>query len=77
MEEKRNLMLHDLEKKDLKTFAIKQEKIKMLEERRKINQQNYENRKAMKEKLKEILKEQQYGENEQNEENIFNKLING
>ena len=29
----------------------------------------------MKEKLKEILKEQQYGENEQNEENIFNKLI--
>ena len=77
MEEKRNLMLQDLEKKDLKTFAIKQEKIKMLEERRKINQQNYENRKAMKEKLKEILKEQQYGENEQNEENIFNKLING
>ena len=77
MEEKRNLMLQDLEKKDLKTFAIKQEKIKMLEERRKINQQNYENRKAMKEKLKEILKEQQYGENEQNEEKIFNKLING
>ena len=77
MEEKRNLMLQDLEKKDLKTFAIKQEKIKMLEERRKINQQNYENRKAMKEKLKEILKEQQNMENDQNEENIFNKLING
>ena len=77
MEEKRNLKLQDLEKKDLKTFAIKQEKIKMLEERRKINQQNFENRKAMKEKLQEILKEQQNMENDQNEENIFNKLING
>lgn len=77
MEEKRNLKLQDLEKKDLKTFAIKQEKIKMFEERKKINQQNYENRKAMKEKLQEILKEQQNMENEQNEENIINRLING
>ena len=57
LEEKRNLKLKSLEKKDLKDFAIKQEKIKMYEERKKINQQNYENREMLKNKLKDMLKE--------------------
>lgn len=57
LEEKRNLKLKSLEKKDLKDFAIKQEKIKIYEERKKINQQNYENREMLKNKLKDMLKE--------------------
>ena len=36
LEKERNLKLQTLEKKDLKDFAIKQEKIKMYEERKKI-----------------------------------------
>jgi hypothetical protein len=56
LEEKRNLKLKSLEKKDLKDFAIRQEKIKMYEERKKINQQNYEEKEMMKAKLIEVLK---------------------
>ena len=47
LEKERNLKLQNLEKKDLKDFAIKQEKLKMYEERKKINQQSYEEREAM------------------------------
>ena len=78
LENKRNIKLKDLEKKDLKDFAIKQEKIKMYEERKKINQLNYEEREAMKAKLKEIFKEQKEKKIETNENDdlIINKLLN-
>ena len=78
LENKRNIKLKDLEKKDLKDFAIKQEKIKMYEERKKINQLNYEEREAMKAKLKEIFKEQKAKkiETNENDELIINKLLN-
>ena len=82
LENKRNLKLQDLEKKDLKDFAIKQEKIKMYEERKKINQLNYEEREAMKAKLKEIFQDQKNKINNgsigttENDDSIINKLLN-
>ena len=78
LEDKRNLKLQDLEKKDLKLFAIKQEKIKMYEERKKINQQNYEEREAMKAKLKEIFKDKKTKDSGdiENDDAIINKLLN-
>ena len=76
LEKQRNLKLQDLEKKDLKDFAIKQEKIKLHEERRKLNQRNNEERQALRAKLKEILKEKKDFENEENEEKIINQLLN-
>ena len=56
LEKERKKKLESLEKKDLKNFAIRQEKIKIYEEKKKMNQLNYEEREAMKAKLKEILK---------------------
>ena len=78
LENKRNIKLKDLEKKDLKDFAIKQEKIKMYEERKKINQQSYEEREAMKAKLKEIFKEQKAKkiETNENDELIISLMVN-
>ena len=77
LEKERNLKLQDLEKKDLKDFAIKQEKIKMYEERKKLNQQSYEEREAMRAKLKEILKEQNKNKDfDEKDENIINKVLN-
>ena len=77
LEQKRNLKLKSLEQKDLKDFAIKQEKIKLYEERKKINQQNQENRELLKNKLKNILKDNSNFESLENEndENIINKLL--
>jgi len=74
LEEKRNLKLKSLEKKDLKDFAIRQEKIKMYEERKKINQLNYENREMLKNKLKNMINENNM-QSMENEENIINKLL--
>ena len=67
--------MENLEKKDLKDFAIKQEKIRMYEERKKMNQQNYEEREAMKAKLKEILKDKKDINNIDNE-NFISSIIN-
>ena len=77
LEKEINLKLQDLEKKDLKDFAIKQEKIKIYEERKKMNQQSYEEREAMRAKLKEILKEQNKNKDfDEKDENIINKVLN-
>ena len=64
-----------MEQKDLKDFAIKQEKIKMYEERKKMNLQNHENREMLKNKLKDMLKENQI-DNIEKEDIILNKLLN-
>ena len=74
LEQKRNLMLKSLEKKDLKDFAIKQEKIKIFEERKKINQINQENREILKNKLKNIINEKNFQDIE-NDDNLLNKLL--
>lgn len=76
LEKERTKKLQNLEKKDLKDFAIKQEKIKLYEERKKMNQQSYEERKAMRERLKEILKEEKNIDSNENDENIINKVLN-
>ena len=76
LEKQRNLKLQNLEKKDLKDFAIKQEKIKLHEERRKLNQRSYEERQEMRAKLKEILKEKKDNKNEENDEEIINQILN-
>ena len=76
LEEKRNLKLKSLEKKDLKDFAIKQEKLKMYEERKKINQQNYENREMLKNKLKDMLKDNNININNiESDENVLKNLL--
>ena len=82
LEDERNIKLQNLEKKDLKDFAIRQEKIKLYEERKKINQLNYEEREAMKAKLKEIFQDQKNKINNgsigttENDDSIINKLLN-
>ena len=75
LEKERKKKLENLEKKDLKDFAIKQEKIRMYEERKKMNQQNYEEREALKAKLKEILKDKKDINNIDNE-NFISSIIN-
>ena len=75
LEKQRNLKLKNLEKKDLKDFAIKQEKIKMYEERKKINQQSYEEREAIKAKLKEILKDKKNIDINEKDDDIINQIL--
>ena len=41
-----------------------------------MNQQSYEERKAMRERLKEILKEEKNIDSNENDENIINKVLN-
>ena len=73
LEKERNLKIQDIEKRDLRDFAIKQEKIKMYEERKKMNQQSYEERKAIREKIKELFKDKK---DIGNDEAIINKVLN-
>ena len=74
-EEKRQKLMEDIEKKNLKTFAIKQEKQKMYEERQRLNKLNQEERNALKLKLQEVLnKENNIKDGEKNEE-LIQKLI--
>ena len=74
-EEKRQKLMEDIEKKNLKTFAIKQEKQKMYEERQRLNKLNQEERNALKLKLQEVLnKENNIKDGEKNEE-FIQKLI--
>ena len=75
-EKERKKKLENLEKKDLKNFAIRQEKIKMYEERKKMNQQIYEEREAMKAKLKEILKNKKNLDKIEENEDFLNGLLN-
>ena len=74
-EEKRQKLIEDIQKKDLKTYAIKEEKKKINEEKLKMNKINREERNAMKLKIQEIInKEKNFGEGEKNEE-LIQKLI--
>ena len=76
LEKERKKKLENLEKKDLKNFAIRQERIKMYEERKKMNQQIYEEREAMKAKLKEILKNKKNLDKIEENEYFLNDLLN-
>ena len=78
-ESERQKKIQNLEEKDLKDFAIKQEKIKLYEERKKMNQINKEEREALKSKFLEILKENKNRlsklEDKDNEKFINNNLM--
>ena len=76
LEKERKKKLENLEKKDLKNFAIRQEKIKLYEERKKMNQQNYEEREAMKAKLKEILENKENLDKIEENEDFLQDLLN-
>ena len=76
LENERKKKLENLEKKDLKNFAIRQEKIKIYEERKKMNQLNYEEREAMKAKLKEVLKNKKNLDKIEENEDFLNDLLN-
>jgi len=76
LEKERKKKLENLEKKDLKNFAIRQEKIKIYEERKKMNQLNYEEREAMKAKLKEVLKNKKNLDKIEENEDFLNDLLN-
>ena len=74
-EEKRQKLIEDIQKKDLKTYAIKEEKKKINEEKMKMNKLNREERNAMKLKIQEIInKEKNFAEGEKNEE-LIQKLM--
>ena len=75
-EKERQKKLENLEKKDLKDFAIKQEKIKMYEERKKMNQMTAEETQAIKSKMKEILRGKQNLDKVEDEEKLLSKIIN-
>ena len=76
LEKERKKKLESLEKKDLKNFAIRQEKIKIYEEKKKMNQLNYEEREAMKAKLKEILKNKKNLDKIEENEDFLQDLLN-
>ena len=76
LEKERKRKLESLEKKDLKNFAIRQEKIKIYEEKKKMNQLNYEEREAMKAKLKEILKNKKNLDKIEENEDFLHDLLN-
>ena len=76
LEKERKKKLESLEKKDLKNFAIRQEKIKIYEEKKKMNQLNYEEREAMKAKLKEILKNKKNLDKIEENEDFLHDLLN-
>ena len=75
IEEERIKKLEDIEKKDLKDFAIRQEKIKLYEERKKINQQNYEEKEIMKAKLNQVLKKKKNIKNIE-DDNFISNIMN-
>jgi hypothetical protein len=72
----RKKMLENIEKKELKNFAIKQEKIKLFEERKKLNMQNNEEREVLKAKLLDALKEKTDINELDKDENFINNIIN-
>ena len=74
-EMKRKKLIEDIEKNELKNYAIKEERKKLYEERKKMNKQNDEEREEMKLKIKNIINnENNYDENEKSED-IIKRMI--
>lgn len=70
-EEKRKKLIEDIEKNELRNYAIKEEKKKLYEERKKMNKLNEEEREEMKIKIRKIINnEKSYNENEKSEDII-------
>ena len=74
-EMKRKKLIEDIEKNELKNYAIKEERKKLYEERKKMNKINDEEREEMKLKIKNIINnENNYDENEKSED-IIKRMI--
>ena len=72
---KRKKLIEDIEKSELKNYAIKEEKRKLYEERMKMNKLNDEEREEMRMKIQNIINnEKTYNENEKSED-IIKKMI--
>ena len=75
LEKKRLKKLENLEQKDLKNYAIKKEKLKLYEERKKINQQTSEGKEAVKLKLQKLIRNQNNNDKIKNDEKFINKIL--
>ena len=75
LEKKRLQKLENLEQKNLKNYAIKQEKLKIYEERRKINQKTSEEKEAVKLKLQKIIKRQNNNDKIKDDEKFISKIL--
>ena len=74
-ETKRENLLKTIQKKDLKNFAIKQERLKMFEERKKINEQTKEERKTIKAKIEKLINDEKQNKRSEISDEMFNKII--
>ena len=79
-ETRKQELINEIEQKNLKDFAIKQEKLKIIEEKRKINKMNEEERKALKTRINEILNNENKNliedDNKEKNEELIKKMIN-
>ena len=75
LENKRLKKLENLEQKDLKNYAIKKEKLKLYEERKKVNQQTSEEKEAVKLKLQKLIRRQNNNDRIKDDEKFINKLL--
>ena len=73
-ETKKQELINEIEQKNLKDYAIKQEKLKIIEEKRKMNKLNEEERRALKTKINEIINSENNlsDDSQQNEKNKNN-----
>ena len=75
LEKKRLKKLENIEQNNLKNYAIKQEKLKLYEERKKINQLTKEEKEAVKLKLQKIIKKQNNNDKIKDDEKFINKIL--
>ena len=71
---KRQKLIEDIEKNELKNYAIKEERKKLYEERKKMNKLNEEEREEMKIKIKNIINDEKNFDNKEKTEDIIKKL---
>ena len=74
-EKKRLQKLEKVEQKNLKDYAIKQEKLKLYQERKKINQLTKEEKEAVKLKLQKIIKKQNNIDKIKDDDKFINKIL--
>ena len=74
-EQLRLKLLEEIEKKNLKAYAIKQEKNKIYEEKRKMNIENQKERQALKIKIENIIKNEQNINEGKKAEDLINQLL--
>ena len=74
-EKKRLQKLEDLEQKNLKNYAIRQEKLKIYEERKRISQKTSQEKELMLLHLKKIIRKQNNNDKIKDDENSINKIL--